>query len=210
MESGQWSWSRQLTRSESPLWPTCESLHGSTYSSEMSKDKMLLCLICCTEKTFSSFRQLAVWHVTTEVDPVSDNTTVKPGVRATLSLCNKQRLQICEGRIFAAAQGWRGCWSGQIYGCPDDAVYHLNKIRQVKLHRPAELPSQTDMTRLKQYTVRVVFVGGGAGDFPRHWFSSSTLLFWNVPSQPGKLNSPLLVYSRMTDSWYYGLRIIMS
>ena len=34
-----------------------------------------------------------------------------------------------------------------------DAVYHLNKIRQVKLHRPAELPSQTDMTRLKQYTV---------------------------------------------------------
>ena len=59
---------------------------------------------------------------------------------------------------------------------------------------------------------RVVFVGGGeAGDFPRHWFLSSTLLFWNVPSQPGKLNSPLLVYSRMTDSWYYGLpSIIMS
>jgi len=55
------------------------------------------------------------------------------------------------------------------------------------------------------------FRGGGAGDFPRHWFSSSTLLFWNVPSQPGKLNSPLLVYSRMTDSWYYGLpSIIMS
>lgn len=53
--------------------------------------------------------------------------------------------------------------------------------------------------------------GGEAGDFPRHWFSSSTLLFWNVPSQPGKLNSPLLVYSRMTDSWYYGLpSIIMS
>ena len=64
----------------------------------------------------------------------------------------------------------------------------------------------------KGYTSRVVFVGGGeAGDCPRHWFSSSTLMFWNVPSQPGKLNSPLLVYSRMTDSWYYGLSsIIMS
>ena len=54
-------------------------------------------------ENFQQF-QAAVRHVTT-VDAESGNTTVKPGVRATLSLCNKQRLQICEGRIFAAPQG---------------------------------------------------------------------------------------------------------
>jgi len=55
-----------------------------------------------------------------------------------------------------------------------------------------------------QLSPRVVFVGGGGS----RGFSQSLVFIFHpavlkctIPtSQPGKLNSPLLVYSRMTDS----------
>jgi len=114
-------------------------------------------------QNFQQFRA-AVRHCDDNSDEESGVKTVKAGVKATLShvinsACKYVKADYLEHHKddeAAEMDKFTAVLAANYKNLFCDAVYHLNKIRQEKLCSPAKLPTQSDMTRLKQYTVQKI------------------------------------------------------